>query len=104
MPASRSFFRWWEKAWTERFSNSGTSSQTQTLPACLRQHVHELQPDRVAEGLGHLGHPQRLLALNIRIDDGLTARRTIGALLLGRQLQIDRHQSTYINNNSRLSM
>ena len=36
MPASRSTFRWWETVGCER-SNSGTSSQTQTLPACFRR-------------------------------------------------------------------
>ena len=35
MPASRSFLRWCESVGWE-MSNSGTSSQTQTLPACLR--------------------------------------------------------------------
>ena len=68
------------------------------LAGVLAQHVHELQADRVAEGLGDLGHPQRVIALHVGVDDGLAAALTGGSLLLGRQLQIDRHRSTYINN------
>ena len=55
MPASRSFLRWWESVGWE-MSNSGTSSQTQTLPGVLAQHVDELEADRVAERLRHRRH------------------------------------------------
>jgi hypothetical protein len=39
----------------------------------LAQHVHELQADRIAQSLRHLGHPHRLGALDVGIDDRLTA-------------------------------
>ncbi len=67
------------------------------LAGVLSKHVHQLQPDRVAEGLGDLGHTRRLGTLDVRIDDRLAAPLTCGALLLGHQLQIDRHQYTDIN-------
>jgi hypothetical protein len=35
---------------------------------------------------------------HVGVDDGLAAALTGGSLLLGRQLQIDRHLSTYITN------
>ena len=78
-------------------SKSGTSSHTHTLPGVLAQHVDELEANRVAERLGDLGHADRLLALDVGIDDRLAARLPGGALGLGRQLQIDRHLSTNID-------
>lgn len=67
------------------------------LPGVLAQHVDELQPDRIAECLRDLRHAQRLIALDVWVDDGLAAGPAGGALLLGGQLKIDSHQSTYIN-------
>ena len=64
-------------------SNSGTELADADLPGVLAQHVDELQADRVAEGLGDLGHAQRLLALYVGVDDGLAAALTGRALLLG---------------------
>ena len=73
MPASRSFLRWCESVGWE-MSNSGTSSHDADLAGVLAQDVDELQPDRVAERLGDLGHPDRVLALDVGIDDRLAAR------------------------------
>src|ERR671915_102811 len=67
------------------------------LAGMLPQHVDELQSDRVAERLGHLGHAERVLAFDVGVDDGLAARLTGGSLLLRRQLQIDGHLYTYID-------
>jgi glycerol uptake facilitator-like aquaporin len=67
------------------------------LPGVLAQHVHELQADRVAEGLGDFGHADCLLALHVGVGDGFAAALTGRSLLLGGQLQIDEHLSTYIN-------
>ena len=64
------------------------------LARVLAQHVDELQADRVAERLGDLGHADRLLALDVGIDDRLAARLAVRALGLGRELQIDRHLYT----------
>ena len=67
------------------------------LAGVLAQHVDELHPDRVAERLGDGGEALGLLALDVGVDDGLAAGLARGALLLRSQLQIDGHQSTYIN-------
>ena len=96
MPASRSFLRWCESVGWE-MSNSGTSSQTQTLPACLRKTSTSCSADRVAERLGDLGHALGLGALDVGVDDRLAARLAGGALRLGGKLQIDRHRSIYID-------
>ena len=64
------------------------------LAGVLAQDVDELQADRVAERLGDLGHPHRLLALDVRVDDRLAARLAGRALGLGGELQIDAHRST----------
>ena len=80
MPASRSFLRWCESV--GRSSNSGTSSHTQTLPARL-EHVDELEADRVAERLGHRGHPHGVLAFDVGVDDRFAARSPAGRLVLG---------------------
>ena len=61
-------------------SKSGTSSQTQTLPGVLSQHVDQLQADRIAERLGDRRHPLCLLSLNVGVDDRLTARLAGGTL------------------------
>jgi len=47
MPASRSTLRWCETVGWER-SKSGTSSQTQTLPACLH-HLQRLRDWSLAD-------------------------------------------------------
>ena len=52
------------------------------LAGVLSQYVHELQPDRIAESLRDLGQTQRLLTLNVGVDDGLAAPRPAGSLLL----------------------
>jgi hypothetical protein len=54
------------------------------LPGVPAQNVYELQADRIAERLGNLGHAQRVVALNVGVDDGLTAALAGGALLLRR--------------------
>src|SRR3954462_7082839 len=71
MPASRSFLRWWLRVGWE-ISNSGTSSQTQTLPACLRS---------TSTSCSRIGSPSALVtsAVNGAIDregrPGEAARR-----------------------------
>ena len=60
-----------------------------------RRSVHELQPDRVAQSLGHLGHPDRLVWLEIGMDDRLAAAlasRAVSAWARAR----DRQPSIYI--------
>ena len=64
------------------------------LAGVLAQHVDELQSDRIAERLGHLGHPDRMLAIDVRVDDRLTTRLARGSLLLRGQFEIDRHRFT----------
>ena len=95
MPASRSFLRWWETVGWER-SNSGTSSQTQTLPACLRSTSTSCRRTGSPSALAIVRHALGLLALDVGVDDRLAARLAGRALGLGRQLQIDAHLSTYI--------
>src|SRR3954447_14423601 len=56
MPASRSFLRWCESVGWE-MSNSGTSSHTQTLPACLR---------RTSTSCSRTGSPSALATSAIR--------------------------------------
>ena len=51
--------------------------------------VDELEAHRVAERLGDDRHANRVLALDVGVDDGLAARLAGGPLLLRRQLQID---------------
>jgi hypothetical protein len=58
----------------------------------LAQDVDELQADRVAQRLGDEREAGSLGALDVRVDDGLAARCTRGALLLRRELQIDEHR------------
>src|SRR2546423_70011 len=67
------------------------------LAGMLAQDVDELQPHRVAERLGDLRHADRLLAVDIGVDDGLAARLTRCPLLLGHQFQIDSHRYTSID-------
>lgn len=67
------------------------------LSGVLSQHVDELQTDRVTEGLGDLGHAERLCAVDVGIDNWLTAPLTGGALGLGAEFQIDRHRYTNID-------
>ena len=73
MPASRSTFRWWETVGWER-SNSGTSSQTHTLPACFRSTSTSCMRIGSPSAFATLGHPLRLVALDVGIDDRLAAR------------------------------
>ena len=80
MPASRSFFRWWETVGCER-SKSGHELADADLAGVLSQHVDELHPHRIAERLCDLGHPLGVLALDVGIDDGLAAGLALGALL-----------------------
>jgi hypothetical protein len=63
----------------------------------LSQDVDELEPDRIAERLGDLSHAFGPHTLDVGIDDGLATRLSGSALLLGGQLEIDRHRSTYID-------
>ena len=67
------------------------------LAGVLAQHVDELQADGVAQRLGDRRHALGLVALDVGVDDGLAARLARGALLLGRQLQIDGHLFTSID-------
>src|SRR5258708_8686769 len=46
------------------------------LPGVLAQHVNELQPDGVAEGLGDRGHADRLVALHPGVRRRLRPART----------------------------
>ena len=78
-------------------SNSGTSSQTQTLPACLRSTSTSCSRIGSPSALAIAAMPLGLLALDVGIDDRLAARLAGGALLLGRELQIDGHLSIYID-------
>src|SRR5918999_1318859 len=66
MPASRSTLRWWETVGWES-SNSGTSSQTQTLPAC---------PRRTSTSWRRIGSPS---ALAIRAIRAAWSRSTSGS-------------------------
>ena len=63
------------------------------LAGVLAQHVDELESDRVAERLGDLGHADRLLALDVGVDDRLATRLAGRAFDLRRQFQIDGHLS-----------
>src|SRR3954447_23784353 len=82
MPASRSFFRWCESVgWAT--SKSGTSSQTQTLPACLRS---------TSRSWRRIGSPSALATVAIRsacsrstsgYTTGSQHRSPAGRLVLG---------------------
>ena len=96
MPASRSFLRWWREGGLGDVEQRHQLAHAD-LAGVLAQHVDELQADRVAERLGDLGHALGLVALDVGVDDGLAARLAGGALLLGSELQIDRHLYTYID-------
>ena len=95
-PASRSFLRWCESVGWE-MSNSGTSSHTQTLPACLRRTSTSCSRTGSPSALATAGHAHRLLALDVGVDDRLAARLAGRALGLRRELQIDGHLSTNID-------
>ena len=73
MPASRSFLRWWESGRLGDVEQRDELADAD-LARVLAQHVDELQPDRVAERLGDLGHALGLLALDVGVDDRLAAR------------------------------
>jgi hypothetical protein len=59
----------------------------------LAQNVDELQPHRVGDRLGELGHPLGLEALDVRVDDRLAATLAGGPLGLRGQLHVDGHRS-----------
>jgi Wax ester synthase-like Acyl-CoA acyltransferase domain len=67
------------------------------LAGVLAKHIDQLEAHRIAERLGHLRHALCLLRVHVRVDDRLAARLTGRALLLGRELQIDRHPFMYID-------
>ena len=67
------------------------------LAGVRAQHVDELQADGVGQRLGDGGHALGLHALEIGVDNRLTAGFAGGPLLLGRQLDIDRHLSISID-------
>ena len=69
------------------------------LAGVLAQDIHEREPDWVAERLCDLCHPQRVIARHVGVDDRLAAALPCRSLLLGSELQIDGHLSTYINSN-----
>jgi len=62
----------------------------------LAQDVDQLQADGVTEGLGDLRHPQRLVTLDVGVDNGLATGLAGRTLSLWLELQIDVHQFTYI--------
>ena len=94
MPASRSFLRWWRERGLGDVEERHQLADAD-LAGVLAQHVDELQPDRVAERLGDLGHALGLLALDVGVDDRLAARLAGRALGLRRELQIDGHLFKY---------
>jgi len=53
------------------------------LPGMLAQHVDQLQADGVAERLGDLGQPVRLLAVDVGVSDRLAAGSPAARLVLG---------------------
>jgi arsenate reductase (thioredoxin) len=67
------------------------------LAGVLLEHVDELQARRVAQGLGDVGDSDRLCAVNVGVDDRLTAWIAGGALALRGQLQVDSHPYTDID-------
>ena len=73
MPASRSFLRWWRERGLGDVEQRHQLAHAD-LAGVLAQHVDELEPDRVAERLGDLGHPDRVVALDVGVDDRLAAR------------------------------
>ena len=52
------------------------------LAGVLAEDVHQLHADRIAERLGHNANALGLLALDVRIDDGLATGLARRALLL----------------------
>jgi hypothetical protein len=58
------------------------------LPGVLAEHVHELQANRVGEGLRDRGHSLGLVALDVRVDDRLAAALALRALLLRLQGEV----------------
>jgi hypothetical protein len=52
----------------------------------LSKHIHQLQPDRITKRLRDLGHPNRVVGLNVRIHERLAAPLARRTLLLGRKL------------------
>jgi hypothetical protein len=80
MPASRSFFRWWDTVGGES-SEKRDQLAYADLARVLAKHVHELHPDRVAERLRDVRHSLGLSPLDVRIDDRLAAALAGGMLL-----------------------
>ena len=96
MPASRSFLRWWDSVGWAIVEQRHELAHAD-LARVLAQHVYQLQADRIAERLGDLGHARRLGALDVGVHDRLAASLAGRALLLRGELQIDGHQSIYID-------
>ena len=82
MPASRSFFRWWETVGWER-SKSGTSSQTQTLPACLRSTSTSCIRTGSPSAFATSAMRSACAALDVGIDDRLAAGLAGGRFCFG---------------------
>jgi hypothetical protein len=60
----------------------GMSSQTD-LAGVLAEYVDEPRAGGVAESLPRLGHPQRLLGLDVEVDDWLAHGAPFGRFVLG---------------------
>ena len=77
-------------------SNSGTSSHTQTLPACLRSTSTSWRRTGSPSALATSAMRDGVLALDVGVDDGLAARLAGGRLVLGasaRSIAINLHIS-----------
>ena len=73
-----------------------SSSQTQTFPACFREHVHELEADRVAQGL----RDPAMRSARSRSTSGYTTGSQHGSpagALLWVDLEIDGHRCIFID-------
>ncbi len=91
---SRSFLRWWESVGWE-MSNSGTSSQTQTLPACLRSTSTSCRRIGSPSALATSAMRSACSRCDVGVDDRLAAAaRRQGAWSWG-SAPDRRHQSTY---------
>src|SRR5262249_28090626 len=67
------------------------------LARVLAQHVDELKPNRIAEGLGDRGHPDGVGLREVGVDDRLAAALAGRALVLWRELKVESHRSTSID-------
>ena len=89
-PASRSTLRWCETVGWER-SKSGTSSQTQTLPACLRSTSTSWRRIGSPSALATSAMRSGLGAVDVGVDDGLAARLAGGALGFRGEFHVNAH-------------